>query len=149
MKWTEEATQHGYPVFVLWKWVKMPSKEAEEQGRAVTDIRSLNRKTQDDMYPMPLQEEIIACVRGCSFITTMDGKFFFHQWPVRKEDQHKLTVVSHRGQETYLVASMGYKNSPPFAQRQIDLLTRKYRHFMRAYIDDMAVFSKTVSRFPY
>ena len=44
----------------------------------------------------------------------MDGIGYFHQFNVRKEDRHKLTVVSHRGQEQYNVCLMGYKGSPPY-----------------------------------
>lgn len=38
---------------------------------------------------------------------------------------------------------MGYKNSPPYVQRQTDNLLRAFRHFARAYVDDVVIFSKT------
>ena len=84
------------------------------KGCVVVDIRGLNRVSTTDAYPMPLQEDITAAVAGCPFITTVDAAQFFHQWPVKKTDRHKLTVISHRGQEQYNVATMGYKNSPPY-----------------------------------
>ena len=59
-------------------------------------------------------------------------------------DRHKLTVVSHRGQETFNVAVMGYKNSPAYVQRQIDRLLRRFA-FARAYVDDVVIFSQSLA----
>ena len=69
---------------------------------------------------------------------------FFYQWPVSVEDRHKLTVVSHRGQEQFRIAVMGYKNSPPYVQRQIDRIFRPYRHFVWAYMDDIVIHGKAL-----
>lgn len=93
---------------------------------------------------MPLQEDIIAAVFECPFLTLLDAAAFFYQWSVATTDRHKLTVVSHRGQEEFQVAVMGYKNSPPYAQRQIDNILRPFRTFARAYVDDIVVFSRTL-----
>lgn len=41
---------------------------------------------------------------------------------------------------------MGYKNSPPYVQRQIDNMLREFRDFVRAYIDDIVVFSRTLEK---
>ena len=38
---------------------------------------------------------------------------------------------------------MNYKNSSTYVQRQIDRLLREYRHFVRAYVNDIVVFSRT------
>ena len=53
-------------------------------------------------------------------------------------------MVSHRGQESFNVAVMGYKNSPAYVQRQIDRLLREFREFAEAYVDDVVVHSKTL-----
>ena len=50
----------------------------------------------------------------------MDGVAFFYQWLVARQDRHKLTVTTHRGLEHFNVAVMGFRNSPPYVQRQID-----------------------------
>ena len=39
---------------------------------------------------------------------------------------------------------MGYKNSPPYVQRQIDHILHPYRHFVRAYMDDIIIYGKTL-----
>jgi len=140
MSWTTKGTPFSYPVFVVWKI----QPNGERRGRVVVDIRPLNRIAQPDVYPLPLQADIIAAVQGCPYITVVDCASFFYQWRVHPDDRHKLTVVSHRGQESFNVAVMGFKNSPSYVQRQIDKLLRPYS-FARAYIDDVVIASKTLS----
>jgi Reverse transcriptase (RNA-dependent DNA polymerase) len=74
----------------------------------------------------------------------MDGTDFFYQWRVAKKDREKFTIISHRGLETSNVAIMGYKGSPPYVQRMMDLIFRPYKSFARCYVDDIVVFSKTL-----
>ena len=88
--------------------------------------------------------EILALLHGCRFISTIDAASFFYQFLVRHRDRYKLTVGSHRGQETFNCALMGYRNSPSYAQRTIDRILRKHRRYARAYIDDIVIFSTTL-----
>lgn len=142
MEWSSQPTPYSYPVFVVWR--QMP--DGSRKGRVVVDIRGLNKVTESDSYPLPLQSDITSAVAGFPYISTMDGNGYFHQFLVRYKDRHKLTVVSHRGQEQYNVALMGYKGSPPYVQRQTDKILRPLRDFARAYVDDMIAFSKTLSQ---
>lgn len=73
----------------------------------------------------------------------MDCLTFFYQWAVAKDDRHKLTINTHRGQESFRVAVMGYCNSVQYVQRQLDKILRPCREFARAYVDDIVIFSKT------
>jgi len=40
---------------------------------------------------------------------------------------------------------MGYRNSPAYVQRMIDRILRPYRKFCRAYVDDIVIFSTSLS----
>ena len=111
----------------------------------VVDIRALNAITQPDAYPLPLQSDIIQAVQGCQYISVVDCSGFFYQWRVHPEDRHKLIVVSHRGQESFNVAVMGYRNSSAYVQRQIDRVLRLCRRFARAYVDDIVIFSRSLT----
>ena len=144
LEWTSRPTSYGYPVFVVWRTVHQ-NGEAIRKGRVVVDIRGLNKISEFDAYPMPLQSDILASVSGCKFISIMDCAGFFHQWLVQRKDRHKLTVVSHRGSEQWNVAVMGYRNSPAYVQRQIDGILRQFRTFARAYVDDIVVFSQSLN----
>ena len=139
LTWSNQPTAFSYPVFVVWR-----DTSTGRKGRVVVDIRALNKMTETDSYPIPLQSDITSAVAGFPYISTVDGVGYFHQFLTRKEDRHKLTVVSHRGQEQSNVALMGYKGSPPYVQRQTDKLLRPLRAFVRAYLDDMVTFSATL-----
>ena len=136
--WTKTHTPFSYPVFVVWRTIG-----TERKGRVVVDIRALNKLVQRDAYPVPMQQEILALVKDSKFISTIDCTSFFHQWRVATEDRHKLTVVSHRGQETFAVAVMGFANSPAYVQRMMDQVLRKCRRVSRAYMDDIVIYSRT------
>ena len=142
MEWTRSSTPFGYPVFVVWRTVIKDGKPVRK-GRAVVDIRGLNKIVVSDAYPMPTQADITAAVAGCKYISVIDAMGYFHQWGVKLEDRYKQTVISHRGQEQFNVAVMGFKNSPAYVQRQTDLLLKDMREFARTFIDDIVIFSRT------
>jgi len=145
MSWNKDQTPFAFPVFVVWKTVLIgPDKIPHCKGRVVVDIRGLNRISTPNSYPMPLQEDITAAVKDCHYITVTDGLAFFYQWPITREDCHKLTVTSHRGNEQFNVALMGYRNSPPYVQRCSDEILRKHRQYARVYMDDFIIFSKSL-----
>jgi hypothetical protein len=111
MEWAKEHTPSGYPVFVAYRNVHRPDGSTIIKGRVVVDLRGLNKIVEQDVYPLPLQEEIIAMVAGCAYVTVVDAVSFFYQWMIRKDHQNRVAVISHRGQEVIKVAIMGYCNS--------------------------------------
>ncbi|TQS34689.1 hypothetical protein Golomagni_04917 [Golovinomyces magnicellulatus] len=62
---------------------------------------------------------------------------------VKDDHQHRLTVATHRGQETSRCAVIGFRNSPTYVQRRIDIILRTERAFARSYIDDVVIFNRT------
>ena len=140
MEFSKQPTEFAYPVFIVWR----TSPDGTKKGRVVVDIRGLNAITESDSYPLPLQADIIALVSGHPYISVVDCVGWFHQFRVQRRDRHKLTVVSHRGQEQSSVALMGYKGSPPYVQRQTDKLLRPFKDFAKAYVDDIIVFSHSL-----
>lgn len=115
LKWTDVQTPFFYPVFVVWRTINGVRK-----GRAVVDIRGLNDLIIPDAYPVPLQEETINDLHGCTHLSILDAMSFFYQWRVHSEDTFKLTIVTHRGQETSLVSVMGCRNLIAYVQRRMD-----------------------------
>ena len=140
LKFSTQPTPYSWPCFVVWRDTPQGRK-----GRVVIDIRGLNAITEDDGYPLPLQAEIISLIAGFPYISTVDGVAWFHQFQVQRTDRSKLTIVSHRGQEESSVALMGYKGSPPYVQRQTDTLLRSLRAFVRAFVDDIIIFSQSLA----
>ena len=58
---------------------------------------------------------------------------------MHSNDTYKLTVMTHRNQETFLVSIMSCRNSVAYVQRQMNILLRQLRHFAKTYIDDIVV----------
>ena len=139
MEWTTSATPFTFPCFVVWKETPDGPK-----GRVVVDIRALNKITVPDAYPVPSQTEILSLLMHCTHISTIDAASFFYQWWVKWKHRYRLTVSSHRGQETFLVPVMGFRNSPAYVQRMIDRILRPFRSFCRAYVDDIVIFSTSL-----
>ena len=139
LEWTSTSTPFSIPCFVVWK-----DTPSGPKGRVVVDIRALNRIAMPDAYPVLLQSDILALLHGKLFISTVDAASFFYQWWVRSHHRHRLTVASHRGQETFLVPVMEFRNSPAYVQRMIDHILRDFRAFCRAYADDIVIFSASL-----
>jgi len=145
MHWTKENTPFDYPVFVVWKTgYKGPKKNPIRKGCVVVNIHGLNKITEVNSYPIPLQGNIISAVQGAQYISTVDCTGFFHQWRVQPKDSHKLTVILHCRQKFFNVTVMGYKNSPAYVKRQIDILLRSHQAYVKVFIDDITISSMTL-----
>ena len=110
-----KLTPFGYPVFVIWKLIK-----DKPVRHMVDNIWGLNQLIIPDVYPMPLQAEILASIHGCHYISMIDATSYFHQWQVHPESHHCLTVISHLGQHTFNCAIMGFQNTPAYTQCEMD-----------------------------
>ena len=97
-------------------------------------------------YPVPSQADILALIKYASHISTIDAAAFFYQRGVKRSHRYRLTVASHGGKETFNVPVMGYRNSPAYVQRMIDRILRPFRHFCRAYVDDIVIFSTSLEK---
>ena len=85
-------TRFSYPVFVVQRDIPKGRK-----GRVIVDIRGLNKITESDTYPIPLQADIIAAIAGYKYITVVDTSGYFYQFRVILDNRYKLIVVSYRG----------------------------------------------------
>jgi len=140
MKFVWWPTPFGSPVFVVWRTIN-----GKRKPRVVVDVRRLNKWAIPDAYPMPSQQDVIEALRGMNYISVMDGSKMFFQFLVHPDSRDRLTIVSHRGQEEPNVAIMGFKNSPAHVQRYMDRRLWPYRKFVRCFIDDIVIFSKTAA----
>lgn len=139
ISYSTQLTPFGFPVFVVQREV-----DGQSKGRAVIDIRGLNKVSITDTYPIPLQSDIIQYVARANFISIVNYASFFYQFPVTRKDRYKLIVISYRGQEQYNIAVIGYKNVPAYAQRQIEgvLRTSNCIRFAKPFIDDIVIQEK-------
>ena len=55
-------------------------------------------------------------------------------------------MTSHRGQESFKVLIMSYRNSFVYIQKMINKIFRSYRHFCRAYVDNIVIFFTSLKK---
>lgn len=75
-----------------------------------------------NVYFVFLQDEIISDLQECNQLLVLDAISFFYQWRVYNFNTFKLTIVTHRGQKTFLVLVMRYQSSITYIQRRMDQL---------------------------
>ena len=109
------------------------------------DIRDLNKIILTNIYFLFLQSDIISQMIECQYITIVDIAKFFHQWLIRINDRNKFIVVSHKNQKQFNVTIMKFKNFFSYVQRQIDNLLHFHHQYVKAYVDDIVIFSKTLN----
>jgi hypothetical protein len=144
MKWFRNSTSFEYLVFVIYRTVIKDDKFVRKR-RVVIDIRDLNVIIVSNVYSMSMQTNIIVAVAECQFISVVDALKYFYQWTIKFDDRHKLTIISHRDQKQFNVCVMSYKNSSSYVQRQTNLMLKDLRDFVRAYMNDIVIFFKTLN----
>jgi len=105
------------------------------------NIRRLNKITLPDIYSLPLQNNLIAALKNYSFINIVDYTSFFYQFLVHPSDRYKLAIINHRGQKIFNIAPINYRNSSLYIQRLIDRILRPHRLYIRAYVNNLMIFS--------
>lgn len=103
----------------------------------MVDIRRLNDLVIPDAYLLPLQSEIITSIQGCPHLAILDAASFFYQWLLHPDYRYMFTIITHRGQETFQVPIIGYINSVPNVQCQIDNILHPICDWTRPYVDDI------------
>ena len=99
-----------------------------------------------DAYFMTLQNDMIFSVMNSFYISFMNVVFFFHQWLMKLANRHKFIVVTHRNNEQWNVTIIKYWNSSIYVQRQINIILRKYRHFVKVYVNHIVIFFNTLKK---
>jgi hypothetical protein len=143
MKWALESIFYAYSVFVIWTTTHLMKKSSSRRERVIIDIRDLNKISKHDAYFMLLQSNILNKTQRCSYISIMNCITFFHQWRITISDKHKLIVVTHRNVEQWNVDVMSHRNTKAYVQREMNNILREYS-WIKAYIDDVIVFNKTL-----
>ena len=70
----------NYFVFVVWRTFL----GGKRKNRMAINIKALNKISQSNTYPLPLQSDIIVSVTKYQFITVVNAVGWFHQFNVKK-----------------------------------------------------------------
>ncbi|XP_042144967.1 uncharacterized protein LOC121835094 [Ixodes scapularis] len=126
---------HAYPIVCVSK---------KDGGlRLCCDYRKLNSITEPDAFPMSLPSELLLQVAKAKYITLIDMLRGYWQIPLDEQAQALTAFVTPVGQYAWRVMPFGLKNASATFQRIINGMLAAHREYACAYIDDLAVFSKT------
>jgi hypothetical protein len=95
MKWFTNFISFDYFVFVIYRIIMKDDKLVRKEW-VVINIRDLNVIIILNVYSMLTQTNIIIVVTKCQYKSEMNVLRYFYQWAVKFDNDHKLTMISHK-----------------------------------------------------
>ena len=90
---------------------------------------------------MPQLDTIIDCLGNAIFLSKFGLAKCFHQVTVKLSDRPKTAFVTPWGKYQYRYMPFGLKNALSVFQRLMYVVLRKALYCLRAYIDDIVIYS--------
>lgn len=112
--------------------------------RPCVDYCGLNTISKKNCYPLPLIDDLLGCIQGCSRFSAIDLKNTFNLICVQEGDEWKTAFCTPLGLYKYLVMPFGLSNAPAIFQAFIQDTLRDYLDvFCVVYLDNILIFSRT------
>ena len=125
-------------------------KKKDGSHRFCVDYRGLNARTKPDAFPLPRIDDLLDQLGGAKYFSTLDLASGF--WKIQMEPQSrvKTAFTTPHGLYEFLVMPFGLTNAPAVFQRLIQKVISGLNpadggDFVAAYLDDILVFSHTLS----
>ena len=142
----DEMLQQGViqPSSSPWSAPIVLVKKKNGQMRMCVNYKDLNNITKKDNYPLPRIDELLDSLQGSRWFTSLDLFSGFWQIKIRPEDVEKTAFITSEGLYEFVVMPFGLCNAPATFQRTMDTIFQKEkRHFIKVYMDDLNIHSKT------
>jgi len=128
----------------LWGMPMLCISKKDGAIRTVDDMRKLNECILRRVYPLPRLLEMMRRHYDWAFITILDLTLCYYSYELDEESSWYCVLVTPFGKYRRLRLSMGLAQSPDWAQAALEEVLQEELHdFIEAYIDDVAIFSKT------
>jgi hypothetical protein len=112
--------------------------------RTVIDYRELNKLLPREGNPLPRISDVLDSFHGAMYFSTLDLTSGYYQMGIAEEDRHKTAFTTPWGQWEFNRVAQGLANSPPFFQRNMELLLRGLVGVCSlVYLDDVIIHSPT------
>ncbi|XP_073119986.1 uncharacterized protein [Henckelia pumila] len=106
--------------------------------RMCVDFRDLNKACPKDCYPLPRIDQLVDSTAGHQYLCFMDAYQGYHQIPLAKEDQDKVSFTTSHGTFCYRVMPFGLKNAGAIYQRLMDKVFASQIFInVEVYVDDI------------
>ena len=118
--------------------------------RICVDYRHLNSVTKPDTFPLPRIDDLIDQLGRARYFTTLDLAAGYWQIRVADDSIEKTAFVTPNGLFEFRVMPFGLTNAPAIFQRLMQrvlngLNPEEGPDFVAVYIDDILIFSRTMS----
>ena len=118
--------------------------------RLCVDYRHLNSVTKPDTFPLPRIDDLLDQLGRARYFTTLDLAAGYWQIRVADDSIEKTAFVTPNGLFEFRVMPFGLTNAPAIFQRLMQrvlngLNPEEGPDFVAVYIDDILIFSRTMS----
>lgn len=112
--------------------------------RFVVDYRKLNQVTEIQNFPIPLIDDILNGLSGCTYFSTLDIKNAFFQLYLDDESRDKSAFSVNNFQYRWVRMPMGLATSPLSWTMAINtILQQLIGSGVYVYLDDVIIYAKT------
>lgn len=125
---------------------KKPDSNGNKKWRVVIDYRQLNKKIENDKFPLPCIDEILDALSGAVYFSHLDLYQGYYQVELDKDSRPYTAFTTDRGQFQMTRLPMGLKVSPNSFSRAMTLAMSglNYENCF-VYLDDLIVFGNNLS----
>ena len=135
------ASKWSFPIVMVDKKPEAPGLPCKR--RMCIDFRKLNDIIQPRSHPLPLIDDLLSELHGCTYFSTIDLRSGFHQIPLSQDAREKCAFAcTFKGKYQFRVLPFGLKTAPFIFQRMVGRLLEGLEAFAVAYIDDILIFTK-------
>ena len=125
-------------------------RKKDGSHRFCVDYRKLNSVIKADTYPLPRIDDLLDQLGKSSYFSTLDLASGFWQIKIHPASQEKTAFCTPHGLFEFKVIRFGLTNAPSVFQRLMQQILSSTNpedgpRFVTAYIDDLLVFSPTLS----
>ncbi len=118
--------------------------------RFCVDYRQVNAVTRADTFPLPRIDDLLDQLGDSKYFSTLDLASGYWQIRVHADSQEKTAFVTPQGLFEFRVMPFGLTNAPAVFQRLMQRVLMGLNpedgpDFVSVYIDDILVFSRTIS----
>ncbi|CAI5714125.1 unnamed protein product [Peronospora farinosa] len=124
------------------KWLR--SGNSKILIRWVIDYRYVNSMSVVAKIPLPLIEELLDRMVGCTYFTLLDLAPGYHQMVVLPSSRPYTAFRTQKETYQWCVAPMGLSGMPGVWSRLMRTLFDKLGQFVVVYRDDICIFSRTM-----
>ena len=113
--------------------------------RLCVDYRKLNAVTKRPVYPIPATNQLLDCLNGSMYFTTLDLSQGYYQIPMAPEDMPNTAFATRKGQYEYKRMPMGLASAPGTFQRLMHIAFKNENwEKCLIYLDDVLIHGRSV-----